>query len=65
MFGPERNADLQAPKCKGLTSVGTCLRRFQNKHNELDRALDLAIDLLVGVRSKLIAELPTLDKLGR
>ena len=64
MFGPERNADLQAPKCKGLTSVGTFLRRFQNKHNELDRALDLATDLLAGVCSKLIAEVPTLDKVG-
>lgn len=40
------------------------LYAFQNMHTELERALDLATDLLADVRSKLMAELPALDKVG-
>ena len=40
------------------------LHAFENKHTELVRALDLATGLLTDVRSKLIAELPALDKVG-
>lgn len=37
---------------------------FENEHTELERALNLATDLLAGVRSKLMGELPALDKVG-
>lgn len=37
---------------------------FENRHSELVRALDIATALLADVRSKLIAELPALDKVG-
>jgi hypothetical protein len=40
------------------------LRAFENRHTELERALDLAADLLADVRSTLMAELPALDKVG-
>jgi hypothetical protein len=40
------------------------LRAYENRHTELVRALGVATDLLAEVRSKLIAELPALDKVG-
>lgn len=40
------------------------LYAFENRHTELVRALAIAIDLLADVRSKLLSELPALDKVG-
>jgi hypothetical protein len=40
------------------------LHAFKNRHTELDGALNLATDLLAGVHSKLMAELPALDDVG-
>lgn len=37
---------------------------FENRHTELVGALAIATDLLADVRSKLMAELPALDKVG-
>lgn len=37
---------------------------FENRHTEFVRALAIAADLLADVQSKLLAELPALDKVG-
>lgn len=40
------------------------LYAFENRHSELECALDIATASLAEVRSKLLADLPALDKVG-